>query len=29
MDNYYFTLDSNSKRFVQYVPEEWFNQVGN
>jgi hypothetical protein len=23
MDNYYFTLDQNAKRFIQYIVEEW------
>jgi hypothetical protein len=23
MDNYYFTLDGNSKRFIQYLILEW------
>lgn len=24
MDNYYFTLDNNSKKYVQFVVNEWF-----
>lgn len=23
MDNYYFTLDSNAKRFIQFIVDEW------
>jgi hypothetical protein len=27
MDNYYFTLDNNAKRYIQYLVNEWMNLV--
>lgn len=29
MDNYYFTLDSNAKRYVQYLVSNWIDLVNN
>jgi DNA-directed RNA polymerase subunit E'/Rpb7 len=28
MDNYYFTLDNNAKKYVQYLVNEWTRQIG-
>jgi hypothetical protein len=28
MDNYYFTLDNNAKKYVQYIVNDWIRLVG-
>ena len=29
MDNYYFTLDNNGKKYVQFIVNEWYNLLAN
>jgi hypothetical protein len=29
MDNFYFTLDNNSKRYIHYLASEWYNLINN
>lgn len=28
MDNYYFTLDNNAKKYVQYIVNDWVRLIG-